>query len=277
MTYFELKKYISEKLVATSGELSDYEALLFIERLCGVSRAGLLMRMHDEAHFDEKLLENMLARRTKGEPAEYILGETVFFDLRIALTRDCLIPRADTEFVCEKALSLLPENARAADLCTGSGCIAIVLAKHGGAHVFACDISAGAIEKAKKNAEVNGVSALTEFSVADVKSDVLNGKYDMIISNPPYIRTVDIAGLGESIGYEPYIALDGGGDGMDFYRAILRYAPSHLKTDGKIIFEIGYDEETEIKNLAASFGLGCEVFRDYGGNPRAAVIFRKEE
>ena len=116
MTYFELKKYISEKLVATSGELSDYEALLFIERLCGVSRAGLLMRMHDEAHFDEKLLENMLARRTKGEPAEYILGETVFFDLRIALTRDCLIPRADTEFVCEKALSLLPENARAADL-----------------------------------------------------------------------------------------------------------------------------------------------------------------
>lgn len=185
MTYFELKKYISEKLVVTSGELSDYEALLFIERLCGVSRAGLLMHMHDEAHFDEKLLENMLARRTKGEPAEYILGETVFFDLRIALTRDCLIPRADTEFVCEKALSLLPENARAADLCTGSGCIAIVLAKHGGAHVFACDISAGAIEKAKENAEANGVSALTEFSVADVKSDVLNGKYDMIISNPP--------------------------------------------------------------------------------------------
>ncbi len=81
MTYFELKKYISEKLVATSGELSDYEALLFIERLCGVSRAELLMRMHDEAHFDEKLLENMLARRTKGEPAEYILGETVFFSI----------------------------------------------------------------------------------------------------------------------------------------------------------------------------------------------------
>ena len=219
----------------------------------------------------------MLARRTKGEPAEYILGETVFFDLRIGLTRDCLIPRADTEFVCEKALSLLPENARAADLCTGSGCIAIALAKHGGAHVFACDISAGAIEKAKENAEVNGVSALTEFSVADVKSDALEGEYDMIISNPPYIRTADIAGLGESIGYEPYIALDGGGDGMDFYRAILRYAPSHLKADGKIIFEIGYDEETEIKSLAASFGLGCEVFRDYGGNPRAAVIFRKEE
>lgn len=277
MTYFELKKYISEKLVATSGELSDYEALLFIERLCGVSRAVMLMRMHDEAHFDEQLLENMLARRTKGEPAEYILGETVFFNLRIALTRDCLIPRADTEFVCERALSLLPENARAADLCTGSGCIAIALAKHGGAHVFACDISAGAIKKAKENAAANGVSALTEFAVADVKNDVLTGEYDMIISNPPYIRTGDIAGLGKSIGYEPYIALDGGSDGMDFYRAILRYAPSHLKTDGKIIFEIGYDEKTEIKSLAASFGLGCEVFSDYGGNPRAAVIFRKEE
>ena len=261
MTYFELKKYISEKLVATSGELSDYEALLFIERLCGVSRAGLLMRMHDEAHFDEKLLENMLARRTKGEPAEYILGETVFFDLRIALTRDCLIPRADTEFVCEKALSLLPENARAADLCTGSGCIAIVLAKHGGAHVFACDISAGAIEKAKENAEVNGVSALTEFSVADVKSDVLNGKYDMIISNPPYIRTVDIAGLGESIGYEPYIALDDGSWDCDAEMSVgdvfelLEFDDPEEDDEftNKLLGEWAYEQFAAIPTVGASF------------------------
>lgn len=273
MTYFELKKYISEKLVATSGELSDYDAYLFIERLCGISRSDILFHMHDEASFDESALEQMLARRINGEPTEYILGETVFFGLRIGLTRACLIPRADTEFVCEKALSLLPENARVADLCTGSGCIAISLAKHGKANVLAYDISIGAIEKAKQNAEANGVSAQTEFFTADVRHDVLDGKFDMIISNPPYIKTADVASLSGELGYEPYIALDGGSDGMDFYRAMLDYAPAHLNTGGKIVFEIGYDEEAEIKSLAASLGLCCEVFYDYGGNPRTAVIF----
>lgn len=277
MTCFELKKYISEKLAAASGELSDYETSLFMEKLCGCSRAELLMHMHEEAHFDAELLENMISRRTKGEPAEYILGETVFFDMRIRLSPDCLIPRADTEFVCEKALSLMPENARVADLCTGSGCIAIALAGHGHARVKAYDISAGAIKQAKENAIRNDVSERVSFFVADVKNDILEGEYDIIISNPPYIKTAEIAGLGAGISYEPYAALDGGSDGMDFYRAILSYAPKHLKKGGKIVFEIGYDEENDIKKLAAEHGLCHDVFRDYGGNPRAAVIYRKGE
>lgn len=277
MTYFELKKYISEKLAAASGELSDYETSLFMEKLCGFSRAELLMHMHEEAHCDAELLENMISRRTKGEPAEYILGETVFFDMRIKLSPDCLIPRADTEFVCEKALSLMPENARVADLCTGSGCIAIALAGHGHARVKAYDISAGAIKQAKENAIRNDVSERVSFFVADVKNDILEGEYDIIISNPPYIKTAEIASLGAGISYEPYAALDGGSDGMDFYRAILSYAPKHLKKSGKIVFEIGYDEENDIKKLAAEHGLCHDVFRDYGGNPRAAVIYRKGE
>ena len=277
MTYFELKKYISGRLAAKCGELADYEAMLFISRLCGISRAEFLLRMNDNAVFDKDMMESFLSRRINGESAEYIIGETTFFDLRIKLSRDCLVPRADTEFVVEKALGFIDKNSRAADLCTGSGCIAIAMAKHGGAHVDGFDISGGAVETARSNAEENGVRHLVDFHVADVKNDVLCGGYDMIISNPPYIKSADVASLSPEVLCEPLIALDGGADGMDFYRAILSYAPDHLKDGGKIIFEIGYDEEKEICGLCAEHELNCDVFRDYGGNPRAAVIYKKGE
>jgi len=111
MTYFELKKYISGRLAAKCGELADYEAMLFISRLCGISRAEFLLRMNDDAVFDKDMLESFLSRRINGESAEYIIGETTFFDLRIKLSRDCLVPRADTEFVVEKALGFIDKKA----------------------------------------------------------------------------------------------------------------------------------------------------------------------
>ena len=277
MTYFELKKYISGRLAVKCGELADYEAMLFIRALCGISGTEFLLRMKDTAVYDESALESFITRRINGESAEYIIGETYFFDLRIKLSRDCLVPRADTEFVVEKALNFVQKGSRTADLCTGSGCIAIAIAKHGGAYAEGFDISRGAIETASCNAAENGVADRVKFHVADVKNDVLRGEYDVIISNPPYIKSADIAALSPEVLCEPHIALDGGEDGMDFYRAILSYAPRHLKKGGRIVFEIGYDEENEMRLLCAEKGLDCDIFRDYGGNPRAAVIYKKGE
>lgn len=273
MTYRELKNTIKEKLTATSGEFSDYEAMLLLTRVSGLDRAAYLARMGEEAVFDAAALDSMIARRITGEPLAYILGETVFAGCRIFVSPACLVPRADTEFVFEKAAERLHPGSRAADLCTGSGCIAVAIAKMTGCPVEAFDLSEEALVLAERNARENGVEKQVLFRRADVLADPLTGTYDRIVSNPPYIRTDVIDGLSREVRREPRLALDGGADGLTFYRAILSYAPSHLKRDGAIVFEIGYDQGDALCDLSREIGMTCEIFRDYGGNPRVAKLF----
>jgi release factor glutamine methyltransferase len=275
MTYFQFKKYIRDSLEACAGEYAAYEAEKIICRLYGMDRRTLTLVSREEAPDKKEEAENIIARRKNGEPLAYILGRVDFFGLELCVSSACLTPRADTEVIVEKALDFLGEKcARVLDICTGSGCIALAVAENSHADVLGVDVSEDALEIANKNAEKCGLAGRVKFLRRDaLAEDFLAGeKYDLIISNPPYIPTGDIASLSAEVKHEPMLALDGGGDGLTFYRRFVSVLPEHLEKGGAIIFEIGYDQEEAILALCESAGLFCEIFRDYGGNVRGAVI-----
>ena len=214
-------------------------------------------------------------------PLQYILGEWYFYREKYIVNESCLIPRSDTEILVEKAICELPENASFADLCTGSGCIAVsILANRGDCVASAFEISRDALALARQNAELNGVSGRFHSFEADVLKPILVGAenekpiFDAILSNPPYIKTELISCLDEEVKKEPSIALDGGDDGLVFYRAIIKNHSPLLKEKGFIAFEIGYDQGDEIRSLSAMHGFSCEIIKDYGGNDRVAFLRR---
>ncbi len=227
-------------------------------------------------HFSDKELDTAIERFDSGEPLAYIIGEWYFYGMTFKVDESCLIPRADTEHVVEKAVKALPQNGRFADLCTGSGCIAIsVSANRPDCVGYACDISSGALEKARENAKINGVSDKIEFNEADVFMLALpKDSFDLIISNPPYIKTSVIPTL-DTVRREPASALDGGEDGMRFYTHIIESFASALKPNGAFLFEIGYDQRSDITSLADKNGFSCEVTQDYSGCDRVAYLRRK--
>lgn len=229
-----------------------------------------------ERYPDPAAYDAALARYRAGEPIAYILGEQYFWRYRFKVTPDVLIPRPDTERLVEIALSLLPQNGRFADLCTGSGAIALsVTADRPDLVCDALDVSPAALAVARENASLLQVSGRVRLFCADLfTDDPLEGEYDAILSNPPYIPRKDIEQY-PSLAFEPQIALDGGADGMDFYRAILARFSHRLKQDGCFLFEIGYDQGDAIRSLAASCGYDCTVTKDYGGNDRVARLTKR--
>ncbi len=221
-----------------------------------------------------KAFEDAVKRVENGEPLAYVLGEWYFYGLTFKVDENCLIPRPDTEHIVEKAISFLPRNGVFADLCTGSGCIAISVIKNR-PDVFctAYDISDGALRKARENASLNGTSV--NFRRADIFSLTLDeSSLDAIVSNPPYIAS-DIIPTLDTVRKEPAIALDGGRDGLDFYRHIVSRFGRALKDGGAFIFEIGYDQGDALNAIAAENGFNCEITKDYGGNDRVAFLTRK--
>lgn len=245
-------------------------------------------------HFSGQDYENAVIRYQNGEPLAYIIGEWYFYGLTFKLNRHCLIPRPDTEHVVEKAIELTPKGGAVLDLCTGSGCIAVSLVKNR-PDIRACavDISTEALRCAEINARENGVDAQSFIECNPKRSDALKipeksgmiafteadifdlslpeNSFDMIISNPPYIKTEVLPTL-DTVRHEPVTALDGGEDGMKFYRHMVQSFYPALKKDGKFIFEIGYDQAQDMQSLAEERGLSCEIFKDYGGNDRVAVL-----
>ncbi len=218
-------------------------------------------------------LDKAISEVENGKPLAYVLSEWYFYGLTFKLNDACLIPRPDTEHTVEKAIALLPKNGVFCDLCTGSGCIAVSVKKHRpDLTAYALDISKKALEAARQNAAENGTD------VDFIEADLLTSEppshlpsLDAVLSNPPYIRT-DVLKELEVAKTEPIIALDGGSDGMLFYRCIIKkYAPL-LKPDGCFIFEIGYDQRELITALAEENGFWCEVTKDYGGCDRVAVL-----
>lgn len=221
-------------------------------------------------HFKDEIGYNeALNRLEDGDPFAYVIGEWYFYSETYKVSPDCLIPRPDTEHIVDYLIKNLPENAVFADLCTGSGCIAISTLKHRpDVKAIAIDISEGALALAKENSALNGVSDRISF----VKKDVLKGDclsdmiLDAISANPPYIPSGVIPTLSEQVRREPIIALDGGGDGLDFYRVIFDSYKRNVKSGGFIVCEIGYDQGEAAKEL-----FGCKIYKDYGGNDRVAV------
>lgn len=220
-------------------------------------------------YFSGEALEAAKKRLDAGEPIEYITGKAYFYREEYDVSPAVLIPRPDTERVVERLAALLPEGGHFADLCSGSGCIGIsALCERRDCTACAYDISEAAVEIAAKNAEKLGVSGRYTVRAADI-TDMSDDGFDIIVSNPPYIESGVIPTLDRSVrDYEPHIALDGGADGLDFYRAILDgYRPRVC-----YIFEIGCDQARAVCALASERGLSCEVTKDYGGNDRVAVI-----
>lgn len=245
----------------------------------GKSMASLLFSMDDDlsdspyfAHF-----MYLLTRRASREPLQYLLGKWSFYGDEYYVSPACLIPRADTELIVDTVLAHLPKNSRIADICCGSGCIGIAVLRNSDAVCDSVDISEEALEIARKNAESLGVSSRISLHRADVTvSSPLTEKYDVIVSNPPYIRHSVVETLSPEVLCEPKIALDGGDDGLVFYRAILKNFISALKENGKFVFEIGYDQKEDIESIAETFSLSCDIKYDIENRPRAAILKRKE-
>ncbi len=248
------------------------EATIIIEELFSVSPALQLADRNRE--YDSQELSLILKKRQEHVPLAYVLGYAYFRNERYEVNEACLIPRSDTELLVERSAELLGENAKFADLCTGTGCISIsLLCEKRNATALAVDISETAVETAKRNAHANNVSERFDAVCADVFTLTLpNGKLDAIVSNPPYIKTSVVPTLSEEVKHEPKIALDGGEDGMDFYRHIVATFKDALKEDGFFAFEIGYDQKESIEQTAADNGMSCAVSCDLSGNPRVAIL-----
>ena len=219
---------------------------------------------------------DLIEERASRVPLQHITGEQEFMGYRFKVTKDVLVPRMDTELLVEEAAKRAILGARILDLCTGSGIIGISLKKICfGAEVTMTDVSDAALEVAKENAEAN------KAEVRIIKSDMFEGldpgeKFSMIVSNPPYIAASEIAELDPEVkDHDPLIALDGGKDGLDFYRIIAKEAPEHLLPDGHLLLEIGYDQGESVPALLAEAGFrDIEVIKDLAGNDRvvAAVL-----
>lgn len=220
-------------------------------------------------------LEQLVERRAAGEPVQYIAGVQFFMGLSFGVTPAVLIPRADTEILCETVIQEAKQREiplQVLDLCCGSGCIGVAVAAYTeNCQVTCADVEGDALRIAQENAQKNGVSVKMQF----VQSDLLEhcGKYDMIACNPPYIPSEVIDTLDRKVKhFEPRVALDGGRDGLDFYRKIAREAPLHLRQGGKIALEIGYDQREAVCALLAENGFTEVVCRrDYGGNDRVII------
>lgn len=257
-----------EALLASHGiPDAETDARLLLSHFCGVSAAMLYAERNRD--YQSEALENAVARRLAREPLQHILGEAYFFGERYFVSRDCLSPRADTELLVEEACRTLPEGALFADLCTGSGCIALsVLSHRPDLTAIAVDVSDAALAIARKNADALGLSARVEFVCCDLLADKLPFPMpEYILSNPPYIRTDVIPTLAPELFYEPSLALDGGEDGLLFYRAFLeKFAPL------RFYFEIGFDQKDVVTALGTEKGYTAHTLRDAGGCDRLVIL-----
>ena len=254
------------------------EAALLLEHICGVSYATLMIER--DRTYASPALDDALARRLSREPLQYILGKWEFFGCQFTVTPDCLIPRPDTEVLVETALKSLPRGGRFADLCTGSGCIAVSLLRtRPDLNACAMELYPETLKLAVRNAADNGVAARFTPVEADLLGDgveklIHHAPFDAILSNPPYIPTDVVRGLSPEVHHEPHAALDGGEDGLIFYRAILKNYARLVKPGGRIILEIGYDQAEALRDLANTYlpTASVRVLRDLGGNDRVVQI-----
>lgn len=269
-TTLKVLTWTKEFLAGKGVENARLEAEWLLCEALALDRVGLYLNF-DKPLSDAELasFRQMVARRAKREPLQHILGTQEFMGLEFKVSPSALIPRHDTETLLQEALRVTPQAATALDIGTGSGCVAIALAKKlPGAAVVSVDISATALELATQNAALNAVQV--DFRRGSLFEPVKGERFDLIVSNPPYIPTADLAGLEPEVrDYEPGIALDGGPDGLDFYRLITAAAPDYLTPEGWLLVEIGIGQGEQVKEMFASAGISA-IFtaNDPGGIER---------
>ena len=279
-TYNEL--YLSSRNVLRQYgvEGCNLEARLLVAQAAGKSTADLLrdMNLYTTPGIEAKVTD-YLARRLRGEPVAYITGAWEFYGLPMTVTPDVLIPRMDTEVLVDAAKEILvgrKMDARILDLCCGSGCIACALGHElPASKLVAVDISASALEICRKNLAANRLSSrcITLQADATAAPPLSIGTFDLIVSNPPYIASDEIIELDSSVrDYEPIWALDGGKDGLRFYKGILKYWKSLLRPGGFILFEVGEDQAQTVKDMVLAAGFAAaDTRKDSQGIDRVVI------
>ena len=258
--------------IAKGADDSDIDWLLV--EVTGKKRSELqALKTLTKTEFDNA--EVIAKKMADGTPLQYALGYCEFYGIKISVNKNVLIPRPETEELVEKAITVIKDKQTQCDvldLCTGSGAIAVAIAKNTNAKVSACDVSVGAIDVALANSLNTGVRV--DFSKGDMWSAVANKTFDVIVSNPPYIPTSDVQKLDSKVkDFEPQLALDGDSDGLKFYRIIENKLDEHLKDDGVLLLEFGVNQADDIKRIFEKYDV--EILKDLEGLERIAVVKRK--
>ena len=303
--------YASDVLKAANIETPVIEAGVMLCHVLNCNKVYLYSHDERVLEDNEiKLLNQMLMKRAENVPMQYLVGETEFMSLSFVVSPDVLIPRQDTEILVEKCIETMnsimetrlkqEENKNAVikingndknsdkdicighksrrvtvlDMCTGSGCIAVSMAHYfPDCSVVACDVSEDALRIAGINIRRNGVQGSVTLHHGNLFEALDDEKrFDLIVSNPPYIETSVISELQNEVkDYEPGIALDGGQDGLDFYRRIVAEAPEYLNDKGILAFEIGYNQAESVSNVMKSKFQNIRVYKDISGNDRVII------
>ena len=271
---FNLLKQATDFLTShniTEAQL-DAEVLL-----CGVLKIkrNILATLRQEKISQEQFqqYQNYLNKRIKGEPVDYILGTSEFMGLTFKVNSNVLIPRPETELIVEQANKFIKENnfKHILDLCTGSGAIAVSVARYNdNISVTASDISSKALQVAKENAEINNVSNKIEFLESNMFINIIDKKFDIIISNPPYVTEEEYKGLKKELFFEPKNAFLAGKDGLDFYRIIAENSARYLNPKGILLLELNANISLQIADLFNDF-LFVKIIKDYSGLDRILI------
>ena len=279
ITYNDLYLDVRQRLRSAGVEASTLEARELVCFGTGKSREELQRDSRLYASPErEAQVRQLVERRLKGEPVAYLIGEWEFYGLPLDISQDVLIPRADTEVLADQAIAYIRTlgECRVLDLCAGSGCIGLAIASQAPeAKVVLGEMDDSALKICRQNIRRNGLSG----RVMPVQMDALEkparslGEFQCIVSNPPYIPTGDIPGLEVSVrDYEPHLALDGGADGLDFYRAITRDWRDALTPGGRLYFEVGEGQADAVLRLMRGQGFGdLQVIKDHHKIPRVVL------
>lgn len=275
MTITEALAAAKAALTLAANTEAKLEALLLLQHVLQVNRAWLITHENDTLSPDTQAkFEALLTRRLQGEPMAYILGEREFYGLVLQVTPATLIPRPDTETLVEAALDKIPQNmdVQVLDLGTGSGSIALAIAKNRPQHqVVAVDASPAALEVAKHNADRLNISNV-QFVLSDWFSALEDQRFEIIVSNPPYIEADDPHLTQGDLRFEPPDALASGKDGLSDIRMIINQCLTHLKPQGWLMLEHGYNQGTAVADLMSAAGLvDVATIEDLGGNARVTI------
>ncbi len=276
MTVNEIYQSGLKLLENNNIENSKFEAQSLLQKAFSLDRVGFIIHKTDKA--DENCSHNFLKfieKRISGEPLQYILGEWSFMGFDFKVGRGVLIPRDDTEVVVNLCIDFLENRTdkKTVDLCSGSGAIAVALDKISGAKVTAVEIDETAFSYLETNVKENNSSVKPVMADAlEICKTFADGELDLIVSNPPYIKSADIETLQKEVQLEPRLALDGGEDGCDFYREIVSRWSRKLKKGGALAFELGENQADAVKALMAEQGFSdFKISLDFGGVQRAII------
>ncbi len=263
---------ISQLRIKLRAQLNENpnEADWVISYVTGLSQSDFILNNRNVTDEEAEQIEKIISRRNSGEPLQYILGETEFMGFKFNVNPSTLIPRQDTELLVETAIDIIGnDKATVLDIGTGSGCIGISIAKLcPAASVTLLDFSEKALCTAQENAQLNKVKINTVL--CDILKDFPEEKFDFIVSNPPYIETETVKTLDSTVkDFEPLTALDGGDDGLIFYRRISEIAKDMFENNGTLIFEIGYNQGQTVSDILRENGFrNVEILKDFCGNDR---------